>query len=129
MTASAVAFGSLHGFIRHGPPYRRMQRYFERNQAASEQADKKRQEEPSVLAAQAGARLLNDVHNIIVVRAALQNKRCISATSRLLVLCRQATHLLAQALFAAVTSLQPDLAVRCAGSASDPGSLSEGAHQ
>jgi hypothetical protein len=73
VTVSAAAFGTLHAIIRHGPPYKRIQRFFEKNQEAEEAEqganapDLPSRPAPSVLAAQAEARVLNDIHNALVV--------------------------------------------------------------
>lgn len=75
VAVSAAAFGTLHAVLRHGPPYKRMQRFFEKNQ--EEQATEALRNPdvpvpprpaPPVLAAQAEARVLNDIHNALVVR-------------------------------------------------------------
>ena len=69
---SALGFAGVHAILRHGPPFKRLTKMYEDNQAAIvSNGDKSRRKRapPAVLASQAEARVLNNVHNILQVRA------------------------------------------------------------
>lgn len=64
IAASAVGFGGLHLFIRHGPCHSSLERMYARRQ---ERGLIQPQANPSILASQAGFRVLNEVHNVLAV--------------------------------------------------------------
>lgn len=64
LAASAVGFGGLHLFLRHGPCYNRLQKMYA---SRSKRGLLAPQAEPSVLASQAEFRILNEIHNLITV--------------------------------------------------------------
>lgn len=67
VAASAVGFGGLHLFLRHGPCHSRLEKMYSRRKARGLIPSAA---EPSVLASQASFRVLNEVHNVLAVRVA-----------------------------------------------------------
>lgn len=66
IAASAVGFGGLHLFLRHGPCYHGFERMYASRKERGLLAPKA---EPSTLASQAEFRVLNEVHNMVAVCA------------------------------------------------------------
>lgn len=68
VAASAVGFGGLHLFLRHGPCHSRLEKMYSRRKARGLIPSAA---EPSVLASQASFRVLNEVHNVLAVPLAI----------------------------------------------------------
>lgn len=64
LAASAVGFGGLHLFLRHGSCYKGLQKTYASRAKRGLLAP---QAEPSILASQAEFRILNEIHNLIMV--------------------------------------------------------------
>lgn len=74
IAASALSFGATHLALRHGPVNRRFTAmYVRRKEAKLLQPNAN----PPQLAAQAGSRILNEIHNLMVVRFVGTNLRSI----------------------------------------------------
>lgn len=70
VAASAVSFGALHIVLKRGRCFKALQRVFQKRKEAgdiSPNASTKK------LASQAEARIVNEVHNVIVVRPAVSH--------------------------------------------------------
>lgn len=72
IAASALTFGATHLALRLGPVHRRLERmYVRRKEAGLIQPSAN----PPQLASQAGSRILNEIHNLVVVRVAIGGLR------------------------------------------------------
>lgn len=67
IAASALSFGATHLALRHGPVHRRLTAMYARRKEAGRLQPNS---DPPQLASQAGSRILNEIHNIMVVRIA-----------------------------------------------------------
>jgi hypothetical protein len=74
---SAVSFGFLHLILKKGRCFKSLQRAFKRRQDSGEVRPGVSTE---TLASQAEARIVNEVHNVIVVRHPLLIQKCCAAT-------------------------------------------------
>jgi hypothetical protein len=82
IAASAISFGATHLALRHGPVNRRLTKmYASRKEKGLLQPNAN----PPLLAAQAGSRILNEIHNLMVVCIVTAGLR--STTSRAHVPC------------------------------------------
>lgn len=74
IAASALSFGVTHLALRHGPVHRRLTAMYTRRKAAGLLQPNAN---PPELAAQAGSRILNEIHNVMVVRVDAGSMRLI----------------------------------------------------